>query len=128
MQSSRWGRAALLIFFAGVIVVLGMQAAGAAVIGTQAAIELEERAERIAQINSLLARDDVRSMLVARGVSHEDAAARVETMTDEELQILAAELDELPAGGVSVIGVVGIVAIVLVVLELLDVIDLFTRF
>ena len=61
-------------------------------------------------------------------MSPEDAAARVETMTDAELQVLAAQLGELPAGGIGVVGALGIVAIVLVILELLDITNLFTRF
>lgn len=104
------------------------QSAHGAVIGTQAAIDLEERADRVAYINTVLARQDVRDALIDLGVSPEDAVQRVDLMTDAELQQLETQLDRLPAGGTSVIGVVGIVAIVLIILELLDVTDLFTAF
>jgi hypothetical protein len=99
----------------------------AAVIDTQAAIEFDDRADRVANINSMLAREEVRKALIDLGVSPGDAAARVKIMTDSELQLLEQQLDQLPAGG-SFVGVVGIVAIVLVILELLDVTDLFTAF
>jgi hypothetical protein len=75
----------------------------------------------------MLAREDVRGTLIDLGVSPDDATARVEKMTGEELRLLEQQLNELPAGG-SLVGVVGIVAIVLVILELLDVTDLFTAF
>jgi hypothetical protein len=105
-----------------------LQPARAAVIGTQTAIDLQERANRIAQINTVLAREDVRSSLIDLGVSPEDAAARVETMTDAELQVLAAQLDQLPAGGIGIVEVALIATLVIVILELLDITNLFTKF
>ncbi len=105
-----------------------LQPARAAVIGTQTAIDLQERANRIAQINTVLAREDVRSTLIDLGVSPEDAAARVETMTDAELQVLAAQLDQLPAGGIGIVEVALIATLVIVILELLDITNLFTKF
>jgi len=128
MNSSLWKQGSIFLLIASFVTVPVLQPVRAAVIGTEAAIDLQERADRIAHINTVLAREDVRSTLIELGVSPEDAAARVETMTDAELQMLAAQLDELPAGGIGIVGVVGIVAIVLVILELLDVTDLFTAF
>jgi len=128
MHSSLWKQGSVFLLIASFVTAPILQPARAAVIGTEAAIDLQERADRIAHINTVLAREDVRSTLIDLGVSPEDAAARVETMTDAELQMLVAQLDELPAGGIGIVGVVGIVAIVLVILELLDVTDLFTAF
>jgi hypothetical protein len=117
----------LLLFSASLIAATVLQAPHAAVIDTQAAIEFDDRADRIAHINTMLARDDVRTALIDLGVSPDDATARIQRMTDEELHLLEQQLNELPAGG-SLVGVVGIVAIVLVILELLNVTDLFTAF
>ncbi len=128
MHSSLWKQGPVFVLIASLATAPILQPARAAVIGTQAAINLQERADRIAHINTVLAREDVRSTLIDLGVSPEDAAARVETMTDAELQILAAQLGELPAGGIGIVEVLGIVAIVLVILELLDITNLFTRF
>ena len=126
MFSISWRRG-LTLFLVTLMSVPVPQVSQAAVIGTQAAIEFDDRADRIANINSMLARDEVRNALVDLGVSPDDATARVEKMTDSELQLLELQLDQLPAGG-SFVGVVGIVAIVLVILELLHVTDLFTAF
>jgi hypothetical protein len=127
MFSSLFKKHLLLLFSASLFTGTILQASHAAVIDTQAAIELDDRADRIAHINTMLARHDVRGALVDLGVSPNDATARVQRMTDAELQLLEQQLNELPAGG-GLIGVVGIVAIILVILELLDVTDLFTAF
>ena len=128
MVSSLCKQGSVLLLIASLVAAPVLQPARAAVIGTQTAIDLQERTDRIAHINRVLAREDVRSTLIDLGVSPEDAAARIETMTDAELQMLAAQLGELPAGGIGVVGVLGIVAITLVILELLDITNLFTKF
>jgi len=126
MFSISWRRG-LTLFLVTLMSVPVPQVSQAAVIDTQTAIEFDGRADRIANINNMLARDEVRNALVDLGVSPDDATARVERMTDSELHLLELQLDQLPAGG-SFVGVVGIVAIVLVILELLHVTDLFTAF
>lgn len=104
------------------------QNAHAAIIPTDAAIKLTERDRQIDRVNELLARDSVQSVMIGFGVDPEDASARVQSLTTEELQVLETRLGELPAGGTGVIEVVGIVAIVLIVLELLGVTNFFTSF
>ncbi len=100
----------------------------AAVISTEAAIELETRQTRIDHINNILAQEDVRTMLVRMGVDPAHASARVEALTNEELQTLQQNLNELPVGGTGFVEVVGIVAIVIIILELLDVTNFFNQF
>ena len=73
-----------------------------------------------------MARAEVRAQLERLGVDPVAAQERIAALTDEELQLLATDLEDLPAGG-SALAVVGIVAIVLLVLELLDVTDLFKK-
>ena len=105
-----------------------MQSAGAAIISTERAIEMAERQNRIDNINEVLARKSVQSMLVRYGVESADASARVAALTDTELQMLEQQLEQLPAGGTGVVEVIGIVAIVLVILELLGVTNFFSEF
>lgn len=105
-----------------------LQPAFAGVISTETAIELEARQTQIDHINDILAQEDLRIMLVRLGVDPEHASARVEALTNEELQALQQNLDELPVGGVGFVEVVGIVAIVIIVLELLDVTNFFSQF
>ena len=72
--------------------------------------------ERVA---SHVEREDVLAELAARGISREDAKARVAALTDAEAASLAGRVDELPAGGfvqalvvipMLIIRVVGLVA------------------
>ena len=104
------------------------QSAIATVISTEQAMQLVERQGRIDHINYVLARDSVQNTLVRFGVDPVDASARVDALTDSELQVLEQQLENLPAGGTGVVEVVGIVAIVLIILELLNVTNFFTEF
>ena len=105
-----------------------MQSAGAKIISTETAIRVAERQSRIDHINMVLARDSVQSTLVRFGVDPVDASARVDALTNSELQTLEQQLEQLPAGGTGVVEVVGIVAIVLIVLELLGVTNFLSEF
>lgn len=105
-----------------------MQSASATIISTETAIEMNERQDRIDNINEVLARDVVQTALVAHGVDPADARDRIAALTDSELITLEQELEQLPAGGTGVVEVVGIVAIVLIVLELLNVTNFFNEF
>ena len=104
------------------------QLAQAAVISTETAINIDDRAQQVERINELLARESVQSIMISLGVDPSDASSRVGSLTSAELEVLEANLQTLPAGGAGVVEVVGIVAIVLIVLELLNVTNFFTEF
>lgn len=96
----------------------------AGVVGTQAAIEAQERDARLERISAVLARDNVQEQLVRLGVDPADAEQRIASLDDAELAALEQRMDELPAGG-GALEVLGIVLLVLLVLELLGVTDVF---
>ena len=100
--------------------------ARAGVIGTDEYLRTVDRAATIERIDSVLARDDVRAELERYGVDPLQASERVAALNDQELQQLATDLDNLPAGG-SLLAVVGIVFLVLLILELVGVIDIFKK-
>lgn len=52
-----------------------------------------------ARLRAVLAREDVRAQLQAYGIRAEEAAARVEALTDREVALIGGELDGLPVGG-----------------------------
>jgi hypothetical protein len=79
---------------------------------------------RIADIQSDLARDEVRHALITLGVDPQQAQARVSSLSDTELNQLAGELETLPAGG-DVLALIGAVFVVLLILELTGVINIF---
>lgn len=102
------------------------QAARAGVITTQQYLSAVDRQQTIDRLQTAIARDDVRNELERLGVDPAAASERVAALTDDELQVLAKDLDGQPAGG-EILAVLGIVFIVLLVLELTGVIDIFKR-
>lgn len=101
-------------------------AAYAGVISTQEYLTAVDREATRARIDAVLAREEVRSKLEQYGVDPAETDARLAALTDPELEQLATDLENMPAGG-SVLAVVGIVFIVLLILELTGVIDIFNK-
>lgn len=88
------------------LVVLGMlalslhlPAASAAIVGTEAVVNAAQAQQSRERLVSTLNRDDVKSQLMARGVDPAQVQARLDSLTDEEVQTLATKMDQLPAGG-----------------------------
>ena len=101
-------------------------AAHAGVISTQQYLTAIDREATLQRIDAVLAREEVRSRLEQYGVDPVAADARIAALTDQELTLLATELENLPAGG-DLLAVVGIAFIVLLILELVGVIDIFNK-
>jgi hypothetical protein len=82
--------------------------ANAAAIATRDAVApaaaTDDRDGQLARVRATLARDEVRTALVARGVDPDAAAARVAALSDRQLADLATQLDEPPAGGSALAG------------------------
>ena len=77
---------------------------------------------------TLMLRDDARQQMEVLGVDRAEAIARVASLSDEEIQQIAAHLDELPAGQGFLAGVAltaGVVFIVLIITDLLGVTNVF---
>jgi hypothetical protein len=72
--------------------------------------------ERIVQV---LDRTDMQVKLQAYGVDAAHVKARVAALTDAEAAELGARIDELPAGGVNVLGAALIVFLVLLLTDIL---------
>lgn len=100
--------------------------ARAGVISAESFVSTTDRRVMLDAVAESLAREDVQNALRRHGVDPTLAAERVAALNDEELMLLAENLDELPAGK-GLLGTLGIVAIVLLILELLGVIDIFKK-
>lgn len=74
-----------------------------------------------ARLNDLLAREDVQRELRANGVSPEEAQARVNNLTDEEVSQVAGRLDQLPAGQSALGVIVGAALVIFIVLLITDI-------
>ena len=101
--------------------------ANAGIVNTTDMIDAQQVQQERERIQDWMARDDVRDQLTAMGVDVNDAQARVDSMTDQEVLTMAAKMDQMPAG--SGTGEVLIIAgLVIVILELTGVIDIFKGF
>jgi hypothetical protein len=96
----------------------------AAIVTTdQIALQPANQAAR-ERIRAFLDREDTRAQLEAKGVSAAEAQARVNLMTDDEVQVIAGKLDTLPAGG-DVLGVALTVFLVLLITDILGLTKVF---
>lgn len=101
--------------------------ANAAMIGTLQAVESASRDHDLAAVNAALSRDEVRQQFAALGVDPAAIDSRIAALTDSELNSLAMQLQEMPAGA-DALAVIGIVFVVLLILEMVGVIDIFKKF
>ena len=97
--------------------------AEAAMVTTEAAVNpaAELESDR-AQVRAFLERDDVRAQMASYGLTPEEAIARVDSLTDREIALVAGKLDALPAGGYAhviylVLGIVGIVLLLILAVK-----------
>ena len=101
--------------------------AHASLVGTLPAVESNTRAANLATVNGALAKAEVREQMAALGVSPADIDARVARLTDTELNTLAGQMQQMPAG-CEVLAIIGIVFLVLLILEAVGVTDIFKKF
>lgn len=97
--------------------------ANAAIVSSSDIVAAEQVQLDRAELKNLFARADVQQKLVAMGVDVNAAQARIDTMSEQELQQLAASMDEMPAGAGFVEALV-LAFLILVVLEVTGVTDL----
>jgi hypothetical protein len=101
----------------------------AAMVETEAVLQARDAASARQQVRAYLERDAVAAQLEAWSVPGEQARARVEAMTDEEIQQLAQRIESMPAGGVDALTVIFIVSVIsfgtLIVTDLLGITDVF---
>lgn len=100
---------------------LGIPApAAAALIATEqvAAAARGAQAER-SRVDAALARQDVQQGLIRHGVKPQDVKARVDALPDDEARLVAQQLDQLPAGGDSVLGVLLVIFLVLLFTDIM---------
>ena len=71
----------------------------AAMITTENVIHRDSKAlSDLARVKAFLERADVITQLQAYGISHEEALARVDSLTDREIAAIAGQMDQIPAG------------------------------
>jgi hypothetical protein len=77
------------------------------------------------QIRNFLDRADVRAQMQALGVDPQATHARVDALTDDEVAKLSGQIDQLPAGGDSILGILFAIFIILLITDLLGLTKVF---
>ena len=111
------------------LMVAPVQSVPAAMIDTEAIMDSARGREAREYLHQLMARKDVQAAIVAHGIDADEAWARINSLSDNEVIRIADQIDQLPAGGglaefFLIIILVGF--IVLVILDLTGVTDVFT--
>ncbi len=118
--------AGLAVLMAMNIVPIGL--AQAEMITTDQVLQDTDPSGDRARVETFLSRDDVQGQLILLGIDPEEAASRVASLTDKEVQQIAGRLDELPAGegGIGpVVGAIVLIFLVLLVTDLLGLTDVY---
>ncbi|MEE4193166.1 MAG: PA2779 family protein [Halieaceae bacterium] len=105
---------------------LGTLGAQAGIITPGQAASAEAQVRHLDNVQTFLAREDVRQNLEALGVDPNSAAKRAAQLSPAELAQLSGDIENLPAAG-GVLEVLGILLVVLLVLELVGVTDIFNN-
>ena len=114
---TRWISMLLIVCIAG----LGVPLPASAGIVTTDQVAASAQRERV---RSFLDRQEVRAKLESLGVDANAAKARVDALTDQEANDLAARIDQMPAGG-DVLGVIYVLFIILLVTDILGLTKVF---
>jgi hypothetical protein len=113
-----------LLAFGILALSLQLPAAHAGMIGTEAVVNAAQVQQDRERLRSTLNRDDVQAQLIARGVDPAQVQARVDSLTDQEVQTVNGKLDQLPAGG-DALGLLVFVFIVLLITDILGFTNIF---
>jgi hypothetical protein len=124
-RTTRWitSLAAACLSFAGF-----MHSAQATLVTTEQVAATEGVRSATAQrdfVNATLARADVAGGLAERGVSVEQARARVAALTDDEVAVVAHTIETAPAGASDVLGVLVTIFIILLITDILGLTKVF---
>lgn len=103
------------------LLMLGVSQATAAVFSSEQVISQQQFHYNKQQVLSYVDTAAVQARLVELGVNPADAKLRIAQMTQQELQALNTQMNEMPAGGI--VGTIVTVLVVVAVLDLLGITD-----
>ena len=94
------------------------QSVSAAMIGTKTMLKPDRTQNTRGYLNDLISREDIQNMLVARGIDPHEAKARIDSLSDDEIEMISENFAGLPAGGDGT-GFAVVVGMVIMVIALL---------
>jgi len=118
---------AIFLSFYMLMLACPYQSALAAMIGTESIINVDRNQSPRDYLNDLLAREDIQAALVSQGIDPQEAQARIDGLSDAEVNDIVNKLDQLPAGGFlgTLLIVVALVFIVLLFTDIAGYTDIF---
>jgi hypothetical protein len=115
---------ALMVAVAMLVVSMPLPRVQAALVSTEQLLAAGDGAAERARVLAFLQRADVREQIVALGVDPNEAAARVQALSDAQVREIAGQLDQLPAGQSAIGIIVGAILLVFLILLLTDLLGL----
>ena len=110
---------AILMIVLTMVLSVPYQAAFAALVETETVLDMSRGQEARATLKKFMARQDVKSAIVSRGIDPQEADARLNSLTDAEVIHLADQIDQLPAAGGAIGFIIGVLVIVILVLVII---------
>ncbi|NWF38191.1 PA2779 family protein [Mariprofundus sp. NF] len=101
--------------------------AHAAMVSTDQMLEQQQSSQQREKVVAFLNRAEVQQELQQQGIAAEDAVTRVAHLSDQEVELLAGKIDQLPAGGIvgALIGAALFIFVVLLVTDILGFTDVY---
>jgi hypothetical protein len=95
------------------------QSVSAAMIGTETMLTSDRNQITRDYLHDLISRKDIQKLLVTRGITPHEAKTRIDSLSDDELELISGKMADLPAGGdatgfILVVAAVIIIAILIV--------------
>jgi hypothetical protein len=93
------------------------QSATAAMVGTEKFLQAGDNQNSRDYLHQMMDREEIKNALIAQGIDPLEARRRIQSLTDDEIQLIAERLDELSAGsGVGIFSLIVIAVIIVTVL------------
>jgi hypothetical protein len=112
-------------FLSAMLVLMPMMPAQAAMIGTDQIINQTDSSLTLEKLQQFLDREAIEKQLHAWGVSPDRIKERVNRLTDMELARINRDINNLNAGGESILGVLLIIFIVFVITDIIGATNIF---
>ena len=90
---------AILLSFYMLMLACPYQSAFAAMIGTESITNVDRNQSPRDYLSNLLAREDFQAALISQSIDPQEAQARIDSLSDAEVNDIVNKLDQLPAGG-----------------------------
>jgi hypothetical protein len=91
---------AIFLTFYMLMLACPYQSAWPALISTESIINVDRSQSPRDYLNNLLAREEIQAALISKGIDPQEAQARIDSLSDAEVNDIVNKLDQLPAGGV----------------------------